>query len=193
MSTDMQIALVGVIGTLAGTILGWLLNNISQSGKLNAYVFSFTDKFEYNDMGFMVASSSIAETQLYSYKLILDLYNSSGATKIMRNITVIFSDGKKDLHKSIPHDDSTRRSSGPAWFYDEVGPINIPPKSIIQLNLHRGAWRSEGGLDFIWNTKKVYLSYTDEKNKRRKVKIKTEDYSKYFENHSRRMLRNEQT
>ena len=183
MSTDMQIALVGVIGTLAGTILGWLLNNITQRGKLNAYVFSFTDKFEYNDMGFMVASSSIAETQLYSYKLILDLYNSSGATKIMRNITVIFSDGKKDLHKSIPHDDSTRRSSGPAWFYDEVGPINIPPKSIIQLNLHRGAWRSEGGLDFIWNTKKVYLSYTDEKNKRRKVKIKAEDYSKYFENH----------
>lgn len=183
MSTEMQVALVGVIGTLAGTILGWLLNNISQSGKLNAYVFSFTDKFEYSDMGFITTSSSIDETQHYSYTLVLDLYNSSGATKIMRNITVIFSDGKTDLYKSTPYDDSTRRSSGPAWFYDEVGPINVPPKSIIQLNLHHGTWKGDTGLDFIWNTKRVYLTYTDEKNRRRKVKIKAEDYSKYFENH----------
>lgn len=131
----------------------------------------------------MTPSSSIEQTQSYSYKLILDLYNSSGATKIMRNITVVFSDGKKDLYKSVPNDDSTRRSSGHAWFYDEVGPINVPPKSIIQLNLHRGAWHNDGGLDFIWKTKKVYLTYTDEKNKRRKVKIKTEEYCKYFENH----------
>lgn len=179
----MQIALVSVIGTLAGTILGWLLNNISQSGKLSLYVSSFTDSFQYNKEGFMAPSSSIEQTQSYSYKLILDLYNSSAATRIMRNITVVFSDGKKDLHKSVPKDDSTVRSSGHARFYDKVGPINIPPKSIIQLSLHDSAWQKNGGLDFIWNTKKVYLTYTDEKNKCRKVKIKAEEYCKYFENH----------
>ena len=179
----MEIAIVGVVGTLAGTFLGWLLNNLSQSGKLNIYVSSFEDKFQHNEIGCMVPSSSIEETQLYSYKLILDLYNSSGTAKIMRNITVVFSDGKKDLLKSIPNDDNTRRSSGHACFYDEVGPINIPPKSIIQLNLHRGTWKSEGGLDFIWKTQKVYLTYLDENNKLKKFKIKTEIYRDYFDNH----------
>lgn len=183
MSPEMEIAIVGVVGTLAGTVLGWLLNNLSQIGKLNIFVSSFEDKFRHNKIGCMVSSSSIEETQLYSYKLILDLYNSSGTAKIMRNITVVFSDGKKVLFKSIPNDDSTRRSSGPAWFYDEIGPVNIPPKSIIQLNLHRSAWKSEGGLDFIWKTKKVYLTYLDENNKLKKFKIKTEIYRDYFDNH----------
>lgn len=184
MSTDMQIALVGVIGTLAGTVLGWLLNNLSQSGKLNIYVSSFEDSFQHSDnIGCMVPSSSIEETEHYSYKLILDLYNSSGTAKIMRNITIVFSDGKKDLLRSVPNDNYTRRSSGHACFYDEIGPVNIPPKSIIQLNLHRGAWRSDGGLDFIWKTQKVYLTYLDENNKLKKFKIKTEIYRDYFDNH----------
>ena len=33
MSTEIGTALIGVIGTLAGTVLGWLLTSLSQSGK----------------------------------------------------------------------------------------------------------------------------------------------------------------
>ena len=183
MSTDMQIALVGVLGTLAGTFLGWMLNNLSQSGKLNIYVASFQDEFKYNKKGIMVSSSSIEQTQRYAYSLILDLYNSSGETKIMRNLTVVFSDGKTDLFKSIPLDDNTLSYSGSWRCYDAISPINIPPKSIIQLNLHDSVWTLYERLDFIWNTKKVYMTYTDEKNKLRKVNIKTEIYSEYFNNH----------
>ena len=179
----MQIAIVGVVGTLAGTFLGWLLNNLSQRGKINTYITSFVDEFKYNKTGCMVPSSSIDQTQYYAYKLILDLYNSSGETKILRNLTIVFSDGKTDLFKSTPNDDSTGRRSGPGWFYDEVSPINIPPKSILQLNLHNGAWHQNGGLDFVWKTKKVYMTYIDEKNKLRKISIKSEDYSSYFDNH----------
>ena len=184
MSTDMQIALVGVIGTLAGTVLGWLLNNISQTGKLHLYVCSFEDSFQrHGSFGDMHSSSSVEDTQYYSYHLLLDLYNSSGATKIARNLTVVFSDGKNDLYKSVPYDNHTRRASGHACFYDEIGPVNIPPKSVIQVCLHKGAWYNDNGLDFIWKTKKVYLTYTDENNRFKKVKIKSEDYSRYFETH----------
>ena len=183
MSTEMQIAIVGVVGTLAGTFLGWLLNHLSQRGKIHIYVTSFMDEFKYNKIGCMVPSSSIAQTESYRYKLVLDLYNSSGETKILRNLTIVFSDGKTDLFKSTPNDDSTGRPSGPIWFYDEIAPINIPPKSITQLNLHNGASHQNDGLDFIWKTKKIYMTYTNEKNKLCKIHIKSEDYSSYFENH----------
>lgn len=39
MSIKMQIALIGILGTLGGTILGWLLNSLSQKGKLYMATF----------------------------------------------------------------------------------------------------------------------------------------------------------
>jgi len=60
--------------------------------------------------------------------------------------------------------------------------MNIPPKTIIQLKLHDGSWHQNGGLDYIWKTKKIYLTYLNENNKIMKVVIKSGDYNCYFEN-----------
>lgn len=175
-------AIIGVIGTILGTILGWVLNSVSNHGKLNVYISSWKDSFEYNETGCMAPSLSKEQTESYSYQLTLDLYNSSGEAKIMRNIAIIYSDDKCELHKSVPKDDDTMRHSGSACFYNDIVPMNIPPKTIIQLNLHDGSWRQNGGLDYIWKTKKIYLTYIDEKNKTKKVTINSEDYNCYFEN-----------
>ena len=177
------IALIGVWGTLAGTILGWLLNNLSKRGKLNVYVTSFVDSFKYNNLGVLTPSSSIEQTQHYSYEATIDLYNSSNETKILRNLTVIFSDGNNDLHKSIPNDNRTERYSSHRYIYDKISPINVPPKTIIQIKLSDGESSKDNGLDFIWKTKKVYLTYTNERGKKKKVNIKSELYKNYFENH----------
>ena len=82
-------AIFGIVGTILGTILGWLLNSISNKGKLVFSVASWEDSFQRNDnMGSMVPSNSIEETQVYSYKLFLDVYNSSAETLIMRDIRI---------------------------------------------------------------------------------------------------------
>ena len=184
MNSDITTALIGVGATIAGTVLGWVLNNLSNRGKLNIYVSSWEDKFQYNDdIGEMVLCSKREEVQIYTYKVSFDLYNSSGNTKIMRNIQIAFSDGKSDIEKQTPQDDATKRFSSPMVFYDDVKPINIPPKAVIKLDLHNGSWNKEGELDYIWKTKKVYLIYNDEKNKTKRIFIKSEDYENYFINH----------
>lgn len=183
MNSEITTALIGVGATLAGTVLGWVLNNLSNRGKLNIFVSSWEDSFKYNNIGEMVPCSKREEVQSYSYKVSLDLYNSSGNTKIMRNIQIVFSDGKSDIEQQTPKDDLTRRYVQPMNYYDNVEPINIPPKAVIKLNLHDGAWDKDGKLDFIWKSKKVYLVYRDEKNKVRRKLIKTEDYGNYFTNH----------
>jgi len=166
----MDSEIIGILGTMGGTILGWLLNNLSQHGKLNIYVHEWKDNFAYKDgMGGTVVSSSITQTEYYSYKLSLDLYNSSGETKIMRNIEVVFMNGKKELCHNTPKDDSTERVSHPLVFYDDILPINIPPKSIVHINLHNGFWNENGSLDFIWKTTHVFLRYVDEKTKKEKL------------------------
>ena len=183
MNSDITTALIGVGATIAGTVLGWVLNNLSNRGKLNIYVSSWEDKFQYNDdIGEMVSCSKREEVQSYTCKGSFDLYNSRGNTKIMRNIQIAFSDGKRDIEKQTPQDDATRFSS-PMVFYDDVKPINIPPKAVIKLDLHNGSWNKEGELDYIWKTKKVYLIYNDEKNKTKRIFIKSEDYENYFINH----------
>lgn len=184
MNSEIATALIGVGATIAGTVLGWMLNNLSKRGKLYIFVSSWEDSFKYkNSIGEMVPCSKCEEVQYYTYKVSFDLYNSSGNTKIMRNIQIVFSDGKNDIEKQTPKDDATERYSHPMVFYDVVKPINIPPKAVIKLDLHDGAWDRDGKLDFIWETKKVYLVYTDEKNKTRRMLIKAEDYENYFQNH----------
>ena len=175
-------AIIGVIGTILGTVLGWMLNSVSNHGKLDVYISSWKDSFEYNETGCMAPSISKEQTESYSYQLTLDLYNSSGEAKIIRNVAIRYFDDKYELHKSVPKDDGTVRYSGAVRFYNDIVPMNIPPKTIIQLNLHDGSWYQNGGLNYIWKTKKIYLTYIDEKNKTKKVAIKSEDYNCYFEN-----------
>lgn len=182
MCTELQIALLGILGTLGGTVLGWFLNTLSQKGKLNIYVSSWCDKFQYNDeSGFKRPSLSIGQTESYVYHLSLDLYNNSGTTKIMRNIEIVFAADKTELSRSVPKDDATRRYSGPANFYDAVEPINIPPKTVLKIDLHEGYWKDS--LNFIWKVDRVFLRYTDGKNKTRTLPIKKEIYKDYFINH----------
>lgn len=193
MNSDITTALIGVGATIAGTVLGWVLNNLSNRGKLNIYVSSWEDKFQYNDIGEMVSCSKREEVQSYTYKISFDLYNSSGNTKIMRNIQIAFSDGKSDIEKQTPQDDATKRFLSKMVFYDDVKPINIPPKAVIKLDLHNGSWNKDGELDYIWKTKKVYLIYKDEKNKIKRIFIKSEDYENYFINHILEEKENGQT
>lgn len=180
-------ALIGIAGTILGTVLGWLLNNISNNGKLNVYVASWKDEFEYNNQGHMVPSTSIEQTKYYSYHLTLDLYNSSASPKIMRNIKILFSNDATVLKSSIPYDDSTRHGGvnySPV-YYDEISPLNISPKSVLTINLHNGEWQEGSSLNYIWDTSSIYLQYNDEKNKVKTILIKKEDYKNFFmkENH----------
>ena len=180
---EMLIAGIGVVGTLAGTVLGWLLNSWSNRGKLSIYVCSWEDKFTHNEFGHMIASSSIEQTKSYSFSASFDAYNSSGETKIMRDIEIVFSDGKKDIWHGTPDDQNTMHRGNVLIHCDEVEPLNIPPKTVIKLNLRDGVWNTDGSLDFIWRSKCVYLQYKDEKNHRKRILIKKENYAEYFANH----------
>lgn len=182
-NSEMLTAMIGVCGTLAGTVLGWLLNSLSNRGKLQIFVCSWKDEFIYNDMGCMVPSSSAEQTECYSFKTSLEVYNSSGESKIMRNIEIVFSDGKKDVRHDLPDDQETMRHGNGLVRFDKLEPVNIPPKTVIKLNLRDGVCKKDGSLDFLWQSKRVYLQYKDKNNRRKRILIKKENYAEYFANH----------
>lgn len=186
MTPEMQVAMVGVIGTLAGTIigtvLGWLLNHLSLKGKLSVFITSWEPEFVHSGR-IKVKDQSVENNDVvnYAYKLSLDLYNSSGTTKIMRDIRVLFCNGKNKVffdtpQNAQPHQDVMRMS-----HYNDVEPTNIPPKSVGKLNLRGSLSKSEGTLKHIWSTNTIMLQYTNEHNKKKLLLIKKVNYANYFE------------
>ena len=175
--------IIGVIGTLLGTVLGWVLSNLSQRGKLNIYP-TWRDEFRHNDgYGGMAKSRNQDEAKLFMYYLTLDLYNSSGEPKIMRKIEVAYFRDKHELFRDTPDDDSTGRSNGAIRFYDKILPITIPAKTVYTIKLHGGFWDSEDKFSQIWETNKVMLAYRDDRDKEKKIIIVKDDFDHYFENH----------
>ena len=169
MSQEMQIALIGVFGTLAGTVLGWILNNISKKGKVNIYILSFDDEFIFHRHEGAVCSRSIENAKSYHYELLLDIYNSSNERRTLRNPTFIFSDGKNELIK--------REALG---SISDI--INVDPKTGMRVKFHDVFHHNDDGFESLWNATNVHLHYANERGKIIKIKINSKTYKDYFDN-----------
>lgn len=175
-------AFIGVAGTLLGTILGWLLNSFSQKGKLNIFVTSWQDDFKCREAGYMAKCNSASEAEYYSCKFSLDIYNSSAETRIMRNIQIVFSENKKVIMTRVPDDCATEHHGAHRISYDKIAPINIPPKSIVTVDLRFGEWNDDNLFEKYWKTNNISLLYTDKKNRVKKTLLCSKDYANYFQN-----------
>lgn len=177
---EIQTAIIGVVATILGTVLGWILNNLSNKGKLCFYIKQWSDKFECNKAGEMTQCDSIDDAECYSFKLNMDVYNSSAVTKIMRNIQVVFANGKNTIRAVIPKDSATRNLIARTNHYDDVEPINISPKKVFNIELCNWKWDKDKSIRDYLNTTNVYIQYTDEKNRTKKIKVINKDYGNYF-------------
>lgn len=163
-------AMVGIIGTILGTVLGWFLNSISNRGKIKLFVSSWENEFwRRNDYGEMAKTPAPEKIEWYSCSFALDIYNSSGEPKIMRNIQIAYNNGKSDVIKHIPQDEDSRRNSSGLILYDDITPLTIPAKSIFQIHLRDGLWHESTEFPSLWNVERIYLLYTDENNKEKRV------------------------
>lgn len=185
MDSEITIALIGVGATIVGTVLGWGLNNFSNRGNLNIYISSWKDEFQKNDAGEINSAKKRSEVEYYQFNASLDIYNSSGETRIMREVEIAYYYDRTLLKTLIPLDDATRKGTNqciPVHF-DELGVLNIPPKSVVSISIHKGMWDiggKEGTLNFLWKTNNIKIRYRNEKNKIKIKKINNVDYSNHF-------------
>lgn len=179
-SPDYITALIGVGGTLLGTVLGWLLSRLSTKGKLVFYIQDWQDRFTRPDyMGGQAPSENVESTESYNYSLKIGVYNSSAEPRVMRDFRILFDKAESGIYESIPYE----KSNDTAHRACPIDSINVEPKRIIELTLCGGMHKGSGTLQNIWNTKKVFLQYSGSKSRKHRVLLKNEDYSKYFENH----------
>jgi len=142
-------AIIGVVGTLSGVILGTFLNRFFSSGKLKVFITQYNNSFiENTGYGGIKKTTEITAMTMYARIIIdLEIYNSASDHKILRDIYLI-EQYNKELFK-YPLKDMTRKSSG----LFEV--ISISPKTIYKVNL---LTTIDKDLDKI-KSSKFYLHY----------------------------------
>lgn len=179
MSSEVLIAIMGIVGTLAGTLLGWFLNQLSQRGKLHIFVMNWHNYFTHTDAeGCEVCSCSLDEAVNYSFELEMDIYNSSNITKIMRDIKVIFLCGKATLLAYTPEDSASLKYVNCSARYNKIDCLNIPANHTVRKKLR-------GLLDLtkdssIKKTDRIRLSYIDSKKHTKIINVPFKSFQTHF-------------
>lgn len=173
---------IGLIGGLAGTVLGWILSTLSQKGRLYLYT-EWNDEVKQDDhVGGTVKSTNQNDAEFYIYHLTLDLYNASNESKIMREIEIVFYKGRKELFRLVPQDANTEKFIAAHHCYDDIQPITISAKSIIRLELRGCLFKSDSEFQRLWDSNKIKLSYCKKGKRRKDILISKKRYADYFEN-----------
>ena len=157
---------------------GWALNLFSNKGKLNIYISFWDDNLRKKETLNGNLAEKKRDVKYFTYTCSMDVYNSSGNTKIMRNIKVIFSDSNNNTVKIfIPKNGTKKFDIMPydSSNYDDVTALNVPPKSVRSLTFHNLITGDDAEFDSIWAVRKICLQYSDEKKKVKTKKLKVCD------------------
>ena len=169
MSEGLIAAIIGVGGTLFGTIVGWLLGKINW-GKLNILVNSFTFYPHYHKK----SNDTIEKLTAIEECFTITIFNSSSENKIFSNAEIVFMNKDKQIIQALKvKDRRTIETSHMIYHIDNVGVVNVPPKSGLDI---LGKIIIKDNFEKIINAEKVYLCYFNKKFKKKKMRIKEIEY-----------------
>lgn len=155
---DFTAEIIGIAGTVLGTILGWLLQLISNNkGKIHIY-----------ETGFQQQKSGSEE---YAYIIKLFIYNASCRQQCVRNVRFAFAQSRhKVLFESIPGEGNCCFDKVRTISKDKVGMISVnsfAQKEYVLSDLIVGENYKK-----LLEVKKIYLLYEDRKNHTKRKIIK---------------------
>lgn len=157
--------LIGVAGTLCGTILGWALAKID-FGRLHISIDDFkpyATYFGYND-----------RPSAYELTFTIKIFNASSRNQVIRDCYVVCFDGKRNqTYKDVPKDKDSAIQIGKALSEKYIGVQNISPQH--GLDIHAGCQVQD--IEQFMRSKKVYLFYKIGNKKKRKKLVAKRDFS----------------
>ena len=169
----MKTEIIGVIGTLLGTILGWVLGKIDV-GRLQISLSTTEHDFTIIENTTHIHGEIPTQKCLYSLQTTLQLYNSSNINQVIREVQIVFTNGRHDLLKVDAKDNSSRKpDAAHSFHYDNLTIANIPPHTGVDIKVHINT----DDIDQIYETKKILLQYKNQRLKTKRLLIKTVDYS----------------
>lgn len=183
MSSD---AFWGILGSLAGTVIGaligYLLSELHNHGRLQCFVKSWHAHLDMLDeRGEYVTCYEYMRPEFFNYDFTIEIYNSSRLPKIIRNGKIVFCKDEEPLKEFTPHDKSREKKYVTSSTFGELLAFCVPATGVLTLDLLGTIMGGEEGFSFLENANEVYFQYNDEKNRTRKWKISDVSYDSYFD------------
>lgn len=164
----------GIIGAILGSVITLIVTYILKSkGKLKIYLMSGEGKFYYNVDGYFETFRESKEDMLcyYMYEFELNICNNSDSFKFIRDMKLIVSNGDKFIFEDKINDEGTRVYSQNISHTESARLYNIAPKIALPLKLSFSLPADEYKKLNIKDKVKFEISYIDDKNKRKKIKL----------------------
>lgn len=165
MTEGLWAAVIGVGGTILGTILGFFLGKIDIGRlKVNVKKIKETPCYDHGEM------------YEYNERILIRLYNGANKNRVFRNAEVIFKDSNNNELLTIPLKDlATTRTASCGIFTEDVGIINIQPKCGADID----AKFSINDMEKAYKAKKVFLKYYNEKFRAKTKELWDCEYTKF--------------
>ena len=170
MTEGLWAALIGVGGTILGTMLGFLLGKID-FGVLKIHALQQKEQIKYTPRHFGDLEEKFEKLECW---FTLSLYNCANHNQVFRNARVVFKDAlNKEIYSTSLLDLSTKRESAGIMFTDFVGIINVPPKSGLDRRLKFEC----NDYEKLIKAKSVHLVYYNAKFRKKSKSLWTRNYS----------------
>lgn len=152
--------LIGVLGTLMGTFLGWLLHLLSNNtGKLHVFLDNLEDQKSNNNE--------------YSYIAKIFIYNDSHKQQCLRNVRFIFTKNRFNIvFESFPSEGKCCFETVRAKRENKAGFISI--NSYAQVEFIFSDLVDGANYEKLSEVQKIYLVYENKKNYTKKILIKSD-------------------
>ncbi len=168
-------AIIGVSGTLLGTILGFFLHQIVRIGKIKV----FKNKVDYELFirnsagGFHQVESITDKVVKLSVTFDIDVLNTSDYSRqVMRDIKLVIQNKKIEQNHTFINE-KTREFNGILSVYDKLQNINLNPRELRNLELSVSFNKD---IELILNSN-WFLEYKNLKNKALMIRLKKTRYN----------------
>lgn len=150
---------IGLIGTLAGTVLGWLLHFLSDNaGRTQIMPDEFCDRKAEHE---------------YAYIIKIMIYNTSHKKDCMRNVRFSFCNKwGKELFESKPGEGKCTWETVRSKNEDKSGNLMLWIDSFTPVEFTFSGWLERDRYNQLASVRKIYLKYENRRKCRKKVVIK---------------------
>jgi len=165
----MNETIIGIIGTLLGTIVGFFLNELNKIGTLKTTCITHQDL----SGTFKVLPTAKAYYEV-KYIQSFDVYNSASDTRIMSDISFEISKNNKPIKIIKAAEINISNLNNNVVRSTVANNANFPPKQICRLIVSCSEQIKDASLELqIKDRNQLFLTYKNERGRVKRIKIDT--------------------
>lgn len=165
---DIALKFQGILGTAFGAVIILIATSLIKNlGRTLIYFREWKINISKRDGAGGLEPSTLEDANYCDYSFEMEIINTSETPRALRDTKVKFYSSKKLLLETIPHDDSTKKTSIGGTVSSPLKIINLPSKQMVYYKI--SGYIKSDALKNLSNYKKIYFEALNHRQKIKKL------------------------